>query len=438
MSENRQDLPSKLAKARQQLQKVQARVATLEAQLFEDQPNPTLLLTNEDRYHRTLDNLLEGCQIIGFDWRYLYLNDTAARHGQRAKEELLGYSMMERYPGIGKTEMFAVLQRSMQERTLERMENEFIYPDGAAEWFDLSVQPMPEGIFILTLDITERKRSETALKRYAERMEILHEIDLGLIQGGSIEAIVEGALKHLRQLIPCQQAGAVLFDFTTSEVIVFAIDFKSPSAIARGNRLPLPPGFLEEVATRPVTVIDDLQLIHEPSPTYQQLIKEGLRSSLRAMLIIEGHSIGVLSLNANTPSFFTAEHTEIAAEIANQLAISIHQMHLSEELERHADELERRVTERTADLNDAKERVEAILNNSTDGILLVHTDLTIQQTNSSFNRLFDCEQDDYFGKSLVALVHAEDADRVTKIVQAAVAEQQGKSIEIRTLRKDGK
>src|SRR5664279_2395286 len=177
MSENRQDLPSKLAKARQQLQKVQARVATLEAQLFEDQPNPAALLANEDRYHRVLDNLLEGCQIIGFDWRYLYLNDTAARHGQRAKDELRGYSMMERYPGIEKTEMFAVLQRCMQERTAERLENEFIYPDGAADWFDLSVQPVPEGIFILSLDITEHKRSETTLKHYAQRMEILHAID---------------------------------------------------------------------------------------------------------------------------------------------------------------------------------------------------------------------------------------------------------------------
>src|SRR5664279_80044 len=83
------------------------------------------------------------------------------------------------------------------------------------------------------------------------------------------------------------------------------------------------------------------------------------------------------------------------------------------------------------------ERVEAILNNSMDGILLMHIDLTIQQTNTSFNRLFACEQDDYFGKSLIALVHVEDADRVTKIVQAAVAEHQANSIEVRTLRQDG-
>jgi len=44
MSGSRNGLPSKLVKARQQLEKAQARVADLEAQLFEAQPNSPLLL----------------------------------------------------------------------------------------------------------------------------------------------------------------------------------------------------------------------------------------------------------------------------------------------------------------------------------------------------------------------------------------------------------
>ena len=31
----------------------------------------------EERMRPTLDHLLEGCQIIGFDWRYLYINSAA-------------------------------------------------------------------------------------------------------------------------------------------------------------------------------------------------------------------------------------------------------------------------------------------------------------------------------------------------------------------------
>lgn len=87
------------------------------------------LRQTEQRYRSTLDSMLEGMQIIGFDWRYLYINNTAAQHGKKPKEELLGRTMMECYPGIEKTPLFATLQRCMTERATLQMENEFTYPD---------------------------------------------------------------------------------------------------------------------------------------------------------------------------------------------------------------------------------------------------------------------------------------------------------------------
>ncbi|MBK8128104.1 MAG: PAS domain-containing protein [bacterium] len=122
------------------------------------------LRDSEERYHRTLDNMLEGCQIIGFDWRYLYLNASVLQHGRRNKDELLGRTMMEAYPGIETTPLFTYLSRAMTERTVQRTENEFHYDDGSTAWFDLSIQPVPDGLFILSIDITERKQAETALQ----------------------------------------------------------------------------------------------------------------------------------------------------------------------------------------------------------------------------------------------------------------------------------
>lgn len=101
--------------------------------------------------------MLEGCQVIGFDWRYLYVNDALVKHARKPREELLGRTMMEAYPGIENTEMFASLRKCMEERTPLDLENEFTFPDGATGWFELRAQAVPEGIFILSLDISSRE-----------------------------------------------------------------------------------------------------------------------------------------------------------------------------------------------------------------------------------------------------------------------------------------
>jgi hypothetical protein len=52
------------------------------------------------------NNLLEGCQIISRDWKYLFVNEPLLAHARKSWEDLLGRTMMEVYPGIEETAMF--------------------------------------------------------------------------------------------------------------------------------------------------------------------------------------------------------------------------------------------------------------------------------------------------------------------------------------------
>ena len=122
---------------------------------------------SEARYHRVLDAMMEGCQIIDFDWRYVYVNDVVARQAKYTREELLNHTMMEVYPGIEQTDLFSTLQKCMADREQRRMENKFIFPDGVVGWFELSIQPAQEGLFILSTDITERKHAEEMINNLA-------------------------------------------------------------------------------------------------------------------------------------------------------------------------------------------------------------------------------------------------------------------------------
>jgi len=129
------------------------------------------LRKTEERYRSTLDTILEGCQLIGFDWRYLYLNPAAAIQNRRPNAELLGRTMPEAWPGIEASNVFAMLLRCMEERIGVHAETEFEFEDGHKGCFDVRAQPVPEGIFVLSVDISERRKAELALRELNENLE---------------------------------------------------------------------------------------------------------------------------------------------------------------------------------------------------------------------------------------------------------------------------
>ncbi len=126
----------------------------------------------------SLDAISEGVQIIGFDWRYLYLNEAACRQGRRTRVELLGWRMTEAYPGIDETLLFRDLEVCMRERVSRRLTNEFNYPDGARALFELRVEPCPQGLVLLSVDVTEHRQLEAQL-RHVQKMDAV-----GKLAGG--------------------------------------------------------------------------------------------------------------------------------------------------------------------------------------------------------------------------------------------------------------
>ncbi|MBK9749191.1 MAG: PAS domain S-box protein [Chloroflexi bacterium] len=107
------------------------------------------------------------------------------------------------------------------------------------------------------------------------------------------------------------------------------------------------------------------------------------------------------------------------------------------DLEEAYDALERRVTERTIELERAKERLEAIFNHSGDGILLVDVQQGIQQSNDTFNRMLDLGERSALGLSLLTWVHPDDMARINASLRDAASAQHPQGVEARLRRSDG-
>jgi PAS domain S-box-containing protein len=206
------------------------------------------LRKSEVRYRKILDSLTEGCQIIDFEWRFQYLNATAIRHSGHTKEELLNHTLMEVYPGIEDTPDFTAFHCCMKEREPQTVLHEADSPDEGKSWYVLSIQPIPEGIFILSSDITEIKRVEKRLRESESRHRALS------------EHMIQGAFRQRAdgQLLDVNPAALEMFGLTEEEFL--GRTWESPDwDVIREDNAPFPgaehPSLLALKTGKPVKTV---------------------------------------------------------------------------------------------------------------------------------------------------------------------------------------
>jgi PAS domain S-box-containing protein len=322
------------------------------------------LQESEQRFKQLVDAAQEGIWVADDRGVITYVNQRMA--------ELLGY---QNGALLGRPvyDFLDATVRAGAQRTLgrpeaggERRDLRFRRQDGTELWGLVSASPITgrDGAVVGTVgmitDITERKRTEERLRRSAERLAVLHDMDQAILAAHSPAEIGRAALGRVRRMVPCHRCTVVLFDFPRGQAHViagFAAGAPMPAGLVAMDRLS--PG--EVLRRGAVRSIDDLAAIESPAALLQELRDEGMRSVLSVPLLVESEAIGEINLASSAPHAFTAEHRDIAVEVAAPLAIAIQQARLREELGRQAGELERRVAERGAALRAATAELETML-----------------------------------------------------------------------------
>lgn len=191
----------------------------------------------EHRLKIILDNMLEGAQILDPEWRYMYVNNEIAVQSRCRKEELIGSTLLKQFPGVEHTEMFRVLQRCMEDRVARVFEHEFVYPDKSTGWFKLLIQPIPEGLFILSIDINERKKAEQERKDYIKVLEDMlhmtsHKVRQPVSQIMGISNMLDSPLESqedLKKVTEYMKAAVESLDHFTREFTEFLYNLRQKS-----------------------------------------------------------------------------------------------------------------------------------------------------------------------------------------------------------------
>lgn len=123
------------------------------------------------RDYSILDDLEEGVQIVSPNLCYVYLNKKLLKEIQMTSQDVIGFSMIEKFPGIDQTDVYREIIDCLQEGGSRKILNEFKFPDGRQSFYELQLQPIQEGVIIFTRDITTTKKGELLLKETNKQLE---------------------------------------------------------------------------------------------------------------------------------------------------------------------------------------------------------------------------------------------------------------------------
>ncbi|RPI49040.1 MAG: PAS domain S-box protein, partial [Chloroflexi bacterium] len=295
------------------------------------------------------------------------------------------------------------------------------------------------GAVAILQDITERERTHEMLQRYAQRLQLLREVDQGILAARSAEEIAEKALPRARQVLPCRRASVAVFDFEAGKAKLLGVDAQAETVIGQGQELPLEGTWpIEQLARGETYAGGDACTLANESHLARQLCEEGIHSFACVPLLAEGKLLGALNLGLETKTLLTAEQLEVAGQLADALAIGIQQARLHEEVKRRAQDLEISVARRTAALQASEARFRTIFEDSATGIALLDFEGRIIASNPALQRMLGYSARELLAKTFDELTHPEDAPTGHALYEELLAgKRRYYYIEKRYIRRDG-
>lgn len=391
-------------------------------------------MNTETQFQEVLDRLLEGIQVHDFNWRYVYVNDALVRYSGSSREELIGISLLEKYPGIEHSPLFQVLERCMQLRVAEKLESEFVFPNGNRAFFEMSIQPVPEGLSILSIDRTEQKKAEAKLLKSNRLYAFISAINQSIVHFEESQALLDHTCQVAVSTGQFKMAWVNMLDQAENLQVVSVQGITEIMQAAKASsglsstdpRLQQTPTG-RVLSTGKYVVSNNLHTDPAMTSWRELMSKHDVRSMISLPIKKFGKVIGCFGFLSGVEDFFDDQEVALLTEATNDISFALENF---DKAKRHKE------TEELVEKNEARFR--ALIEKSTDMKTLATRDGRYIYCSPSVTAILGHTQKELINSSLFDLIHPDDMEAFRKQRQILLLTP-GESLpfEYRTRHKNG-
>ena len=329
------------------------------------------IIASETKFRNTFEQAAVGIAHVALDGQWLRVNQKLCEIVGYTKEELLLTTFQNlTHPDDLDKDLRYVNQMLAGKIQTYSAEKRYICKNKKHIWIELTVSLVrksdgePDYFISVIEDISDRKNLEFNLQKSLRRLSNLHKIDKAILAAAKPQAIAQTAIDNIQHIPQCKRASIVTFDWEKKTATVLATQGKGKSIV--GNRWKVP---LETWQN----IIDRLQHNNREENYLVVRLKQSSRLSQLAIALqplqlecfiafpieFKDKLLGILKLWVVDPDVINAGDLVMVEEISSQLAIALQQARLYKQSQNYALELEARVAQRTAQLEDINQQLKA-------------------------------------------------------------------------------
>lgn len=343
------------------------------------------LRSSEEHYR----SLIESSDAIIFmfdrDLRITFVNQVTLTRFKVSYEEMIGKKIDDFIAPEDVEKYFGTLEHVFQTNTPIVIETELnIYGDKVHT--RNSIVPIRNNageathLLLNALDITKLVDAQRLINRSNDRLKGLQLVDRAIIQGGFNEDPAElAAIRFLKQMVPCEEVNVLVFDESKDVANVIARIIEDKEYGDENFSMPLD-FFEDEHLILDKTHELDIRLLAD-SELVTRVRNCGYVKVLIVPMLVHGINSGILVLFSRSVTFFNSEYIDIAEEVATQIALSIYNKNLYQQIQKYSEELEVNVAQRTKDIVLLSSTYKGIMSNTDISIIIVDDDGCLVECN---------------------------------------------------------
>ncbi|MBN1120652.1 MAG: PAS domain S-box protein [Anaerolineae bacterium] len=283
-------------------------------------------------------------------------------------------------------------------------------------------------------DITQRRAAEEEVHQRAAQLLVLNEV-IGQIASELDEGgVLAKSAALIQRRFSYQHVGLFMLDHAGEELVMKARAGTYAELFPESHRLNLAEGIVGWVATnQQILMIGD---VSKDDRFYNPFPEQIIGSEMSIPIRLGQQLLGVLDIQSRSVDAFDTNDALVMKTLADALAVAIQNARLYKELENYSQILELAVEERTAELRRTSERVQTILDNSPDVILLLSGNGHIETTSPSFYPVFGFESDEVYKRPLTAFAGEDSLASLTAALENVLENQVQQRLEFTAERKD--